>query len=131
KKKGNLQLISRANLLKGGDSGPAIAPGQPDQSLLIKAVRYNDDVLRMPPKSKLSDARIADLTTWIKMGAPWPDPKITSSLAGRTNGFDLRERRKHWAWQPVKKYGPPSVRQKAWPRSPSDYFILARLEAKA
>ena len=60
KKKGNLQLDSRAGLLRGGDSGPAIIAGQPEQSLLIKAIHYQDDNLRMPPRSKLADQHIAD-----------------------------------------------------------------------
>ena len=86
KHKGNLQLTSRANLVKGGDSGPAIVPGQPDRSLLIKAIRYTDEMLRMPPRSKLADNHIADLTTWIKMGAPWSDTARAASGAGNSPG---------------------------------------------
>src|SRR5262245_26333870 len=71
KQKANLSLESLATILKGGDSGPALVVGQPDASLLIKAIRYQDE-LRMPPRGKLSDEQIADLTAWVKMGAPWP-----------------------------------------------------------
>ena len=60
-------------ILKGGDSGSALVPGQPEQSRLVKAIRYASDELRMPPKGKLSDPQIADLVTWVKLGAPWPD----------------------------------------------------------
>src|SRR4051794_25671390 len=88
KKRGNLLLDSRENLLKGGDTGPAIVAGDPQRSLLIQAVAYKDR-LRMPPRSKLSDAQIADLNAWVKMGAPWPGG--TSSSAGEEkNDFSKR-----------------------------------------
>jgi hypothetical protein len=70
KKRGGLQLDSRAAILVGGDSGPAIRPGEPEKSLLIKAVRYGDHDLRMPPKSRLSEADVVALSAWVKMGAP-------------------------------------------------------------
>ena len=70
--KGGLRLDSRAALLKGGDSGPALVPGQPDKSRLIEAIAYKNVDLQMPPRGKLPDAAIADLTAWVKMGAPWP-----------------------------------------------------------
>src|SRR5437868_12986155 len=61
KKRGGLQLDSRAAVLKGGDSGPAVRPGEPEKSLLVKAVRYGDPDLRMPPKSRLAEAEVAAL----------------------------------------------------------------------
>src|ERR1700676_5283751 len=70
--KGELLLDSRAAALKGGESGPALVPGHPEKSRLIEAVRYKDVELQMPPAGKLPDVVIADLTAWIKMGAPWP-----------------------------------------------------------
>src|SRR5207244_5412635 len=77
--KGGLLLDTREGLLKGGDTGPAIVPGDPDKSLLIKAVRYTDEDLQMPPRKgggkKLAAKEIADLELWVKMGAP--DPRIT------------------------------------------------------
>src|SRR5436190_19921013 len=75
KLKGGLRLDSRDGLLKGGDSGPAVVPGKPEESRLIKAVRYADDELKMPPKEKLPAAVLADLEAWIKMGAPDPREK--------------------------------------------------------
>src|SRR5262249_30258402 len=72
KQRGGLRLDSRSALLTGGDSGPAIVPGQPEKSRLVQAVQYAGD-LRMPPKSKLSDEQTAALTAWVKMGAPWPE----------------------------------------------------------
>jgi mono/diheme cytochrome c family protein len=74
KQKAKLRLDSREAVLKGGKSGPAVVPGKPDDSLLIKAVRYTDDDLKMPPKNKkLSDEQIATLVEWVKRGAPFAD----------------------------------------------------------
>src|SRR5205807_2427109 len=72
KAKAGLALDSRDGLLRGGDSGPVVVPGRPDASRLIRAVGYQDVDLRMPPKGKLPEAAIADLTAWVRMGAPWP-----------------------------------------------------------
>ena len=99
KVKGGLLLDSREALLKGGDSGTVIVPGNPDASLLIKAVRYTDPDLQMPKDKKLPDDQIADLETWVKMGAP--DPRELAKgvkLSGLTDSA-----RKHWAYQPVTK----------------------------
>src|SRR5436309_144749 len=125
---GSLQLDSRAGLLRGGDSGPAIVAGQPEQSLLIKAIRYQDDNLRMPPRSKLADQHIADFAAWIKMGAPWPE-KIAAHTAGPGDTFDMAGRRRHWCWQPLQTCKPPAVRQADWPQTPIDHFVLTKLEA--
>jgi hypothetical protein len=128
KQRGNLLLDSRAGLLKGGDDGPAVLPGDPEKSLLIKAVRYTEAELRMPPKSRLSAEQVADLTAWVRMGAPWPDDAASGAAAARA-GFDLQARRKHWAFQPLRPAPVPPVQQTDWPRTPVDRFILARLEA--
>src|SRR5688572_15644116 len=94
KLKGGLLLDTREGLLKGGDSGPAIVPGNPDKSLLIKAVRYTSEDLQMPPKNKkLPDEQIADLEEWVKMGAP--DPR--TDTGGRASSRASPE--KHWAFQ--------------------------------
>jgi len=69
----NLDLTSRAGLLRGGDHGPAVVPGRPERSLLIRAVHYQGD-FQMPPKQKLDSKQIADLVEWVKRGAPWPTP---------------------------------------------------------
>ena len=79
KVRGGLLIDSRESTLKGGNSGPAIVPGNLEKSLLITAIRYTDPDLQMPPKDKkLSDEQIADLEAWVKMGAP--DPR-TATLA--------------------------------------------------
>src|SRR5687767_7141319 len=72
KDRGGLHLDSKAAVLKGGDSGPAVVPGKPAESLLVKAVHYADPDFRMPPKGKLPDGVIADLEKWVAMGAPDP-----------------------------------------------------------
>jgi mono/diheme cytochrome c family protein len=126
KVRGGLLLDSREALLKGGDSGPALITGNPDQSLIIKAIRYTDADLQMPPKGeKLSDQQIADLETWVKMGAP--DPRVATTA--QKNWSDPSK--KHWAWQPVKKPAVPSPRDSSWGRTPVDAFILARLDEKS
>jgi hypothetical protein len=127
-KKGDLHLDSRAALLKGGETGPAVAPGDPAKSLLVKAVGYGDPDLRMPPRKKLSAPQIADLTAWVKMGAPWPDDGGTKTA--KVAAFDLNERKKHWAWQPVRVVPPGAVQRRDWVQSPVDHYLLAALEAK-
>jgi uncharacterized protein DUF1553/uncharacterized protein DUF1549/cytochrome c len=125
KLKGGLFLDSKEGVLKGGDSGPAIVPGNPEKSLLIKAVRYTNDDLQMPPKNKkLPDEQIADLEEWVKMGAP--DPRTGEALARE----DARPPEKHWAFQPIKGVPVPKVRNTRWVQSPVDAFILAKLEEK-
>jgi hypothetical protein len=125
KVKGGLLLDSRDSLLKGGDTGPAIVPGDPGHSLLIKAVRYTDPDLQMPPKGKqLPDAVIADLEAWVKMGAP--DPRTTTMAQKAWTDSS----KTHWAWQPLTKPSVPSVQDSAWAKTPVDNFILAKLEEK-
>jgi hypothetical protein len=132
KLRGGLRLDSRAALLTGGDSGPAIVPGQPDRSRLIEAIGYQSVELQMPPRARLPDAVIADLTAWVRMGAPWPQQKAeTTSVTGKPV-FDLAQRkREHWAWQIIRPPLLPTVRDAHWPRDPVDRFLLARLEEEA
>jgi cytochrome c553 len=130
KLKGGLRLDSREGLLKGGETRASIVPGDPEKSLLIEAVRYSNEDLRMPPKKKLKDEEIADLTAWVRMGAPWPASGGAQAETSKTSVFNLQERARHWAFQPIKKAKPPVVRNNAWPRSPVDNFILAALEAQ-
>nr|MDQ3009545.1 DUF1549 domain-containing protein [Acidobacteriota bacterium] len=126
---GGLALDTKAGLLKGGDSGPAIVPGKPADSLLLRAMRYNDLNLKMPPTSKLPDAVIADFEQWIAAGAP--DPRIetaATTAAAKPRGIDFDKGRQWWAFQPVRELSPPNIKQTAWPRTKTDRFILAKLE---
>src|SRR5436190_12169501 len=127
KAKGGLFLDSREGVLKGGDSGPAIVPGEPEKSILIRAIRQTDE-LQMPMKEKLPDDQIADFVAWVQMGAP--DPRIASAAPAATRPTpSLAEARKFWAFQPMRESTPPIVRA-PWCRTPIDNFILARLEEK-
>lgn len=124
--RGGLSLASRAGWQTGGDSGPAIAPGKPDESLLIQAVRYES--YEMPPDGKLSDSDIAILEKWVVMGAPDPrDGEVPKTAPDKQS---LAEAREFWAFQLPEPRHVPEVRDAAWPRDPLDHFILARLEAK-
>jgi mono/diheme cytochrome c family protein len=126
RQQGGLRLDSRAALLKGSDNGAVIVPGEPEKSLLVKAIRYDGDV-QMPPKGKLPDESIAHLTAWVKMGAPWPDESVKADAPAQSVG---EVRRAHWAFQPVKKPALPAVKKSDWVKTPIDAFVLAGLEAK-
>jgi uncharacterized protein DUF1549/uncharacterized protein DUF1553/cytochrome c/concanavalin A-like lectin/glucanase superfamily protein len=147
--KGGLVLDSREGLLAGGDTGAAIVPGEPDQSLLVKAIRYTDPDLQMPPtkgeRKKLSDDQIALLTEWVKMGAPWSaassDTPVAGKMKARPRGKITDEDRKWWAFQPVRepavpaRSGDTSVaanrgdKSVASPWNPIDAFVLQKLVA--
>jgi hypothetical protein len=136
KVQGGLTLDTREGWARGGTSGPAIVPGDPDKSLLLQAVRYAGAV-KMPPAGKLPEREIATLTEWIKRGAPWP-----ASLAppappnsGGTGGAKLPVMggpgaSKRWAYQKPVAVAPPAVKLAGWCRTPVDRFILAKLESK-
>ena len=123
---GALRLDSRQAAIVGGDTGPAIVPNKPAESLLIDAINYGE-VYEMPPKSKMPANEIAVLTKWVELGAPWP--KEEAAVAGHLKVFDLAGRKAaHWCWQPVHDAAPPQVQQSGWPQRPLDNFILAKLE---
>jgi hypothetical protein len=126
KLKGGLLLDTREGIRKGGDSGPAVVPGDLKKSLIIKAIRYENDTMRMPPKEKLADDVIADIEAWVKMGAP--DPRDGKKTA--YGEIDLEKGRQYWAFQKPQKPTLPAVKDAKWPRTDSDRFLLAALEAK-
>src|SRR6185503_244403 len=109
-----------------GNTGAAIVPGKPDESLLIQAIRYKDEDLQMPPKGeKLSDQQIADLTEWVRRGAPDPRTLVAKGSSSAYGGVG----KAHWAFQPVKKPAVPPVQDASWIKTPVDNFVLAKLEA--
>ncbi|HKS36116.1 MAG TPA: c-type cytochrome domain-containing protein, partial [Verrucomicrobiae bacterium] len=112
--KGELELDWKGGWEKGGEKGPAIVPGDPEKSLLIKAVRYTDPDLQMPPKGeKLSETQVNDLVAWVKMGAP--DPRTARPAAApATAQYDGDKGKDHWAFKPVKKPSPPAVKNQTW-----------------
>ena len=125
KQQGGLRLDSRAALLQGGDSGPALVPGAPKKSRLIQAVRHSGD-LKMPPKKKLTAEQIAALTRGSRSGAPWAGTQAATTRGGTITA----EERKFWSFQPVGNPPVPPVKDAAWPLTDVDCFILARLEAR-
>ncbi len=118
-KMGGLRVDSRAALIAGGKSGPALVPGDAQSSLLMQAVERRHARLKMPPQEKLKAEEIADLRTWIEAGAAFPE-----SNAAKADG------RSFWAFQPVRAVAPPLPRDAAWARNDIDKFLLARLEAE-
>ena len=126
KTSGGLALDTRDGWTKGGVSGPPIVPGKPDESLLIQAVRYDDDGPQMPPEEgggKLPASQITALVEWVTRGAI--DPRVAVTRIG---GMTPEEARQWWAFQPVRSTEPPAVRDMAWPRNDIDRFVLAELE---
>lgn len=130
KQKGGLRLDSRDAMLTGGDTGPALVPGHPEQSALVRAISYKDE-LKMPPKGQLAPAQIAALTTWIKQGAVWPQTATTARPAAKESGFKITpEDRAFWSFQPIIDPKLPAVKNGAWVQTPIDAFVLAKLEEK-
>ena len=123
--KGGLQLDTREGLRHGGDSGPAVVPGKPEESLLWTAISWQDEDYEMPPKQKLSESIRADFRKWIEMGAP--DPREGEKIVLRTE-IDIAEGRQFWSFQKPEKTSLPAVEAVDWPQSEVDRFLLAALE---
>ncbi|WP_145348449.1 DUF1549 domain-containing protein [Rosistilla ulvae] len=121
-----LMVDSQQGLLEGGDSGAAIVPGKPDESLLLESLRYDPYGYQMPPNGKLPVAVIADFEQWIRDGAP--DPRTETNPKPGKQSFDIDSRRSFWSFQAPKESTAPRVQQSDWPRQKIDYFILAALE---
>src|SRR5688572_24611406 len=130
--KGDLRMDSREALLKGGESGPAIVPGDPDKSLLIQAVKQSDpSAPRMPKdKSKLKPDDIEVLVEWVRAGALWPaGSKPAPAAAAPAKVMEITAaHREFWSVRPIAKVAVPSVKATSWPKTDIDRFILARLE---
>lgn len=127
KQKGGLLLDSRVALLKGGDTGPALVPGDADKSLLIQAVRYHQEHLQMPPSRKLPASEVAALEEWVRRGAVFPGAE---GVAEKKKTIDFAEGRKFWSFQPPKVMPLPPVTDRAWPKQRIDSFLLDALEKK-
>ena len=127
KQKGNLRLDSRAAVLAGGDTGPAVVLAKPDESLLVDAIRYGE-TYQMPPKSQLPAEEIATLVEWVRRGAPWGH-ETAGDGAKPAASFDLKARAGHWSFQPLADATPPTPARTDWAATPLDRFILAGLEA--
>ncbi|MDQ2898508.1 MAG: PSD1 and planctomycete cytochrome C domain-containing protein [Acidobacteriota bacterium] len=130
-KSASLDLSSAAGFMAGSQSGPIVLKDQPESSRLLKVIGYEDSP-KMPPTGKLKPEEIADLTAWVKMGAPWPGADQAAAIlppAPAKKEF-TPEQKAFWAFQPVKDYAPPKVADAKWARTPVDRFILAKLEEK-
>ncbi|MEI7684202.1 MAG: DUF1549 domain-containing protein [Planctomycetota bacterium] len=127
KSRGSLRVDTREALLKGGDSGAALIPGQPQKSLLIEALKYHGEV-KMPPKGRLPDAVVADFESWIKSGAV--DPRVEVAVKSKSKIPTVEEGRLFWSFQPPQAHPVPAVKQKDWGTNEIDAFLLAALEAK-
>jgi mono/diheme cytochrome c family protein len=129
KQKAGLRLDSREAILKGGETGPAIVPGDPEDSLLIEVIGYAGDT-QMPPKGRLSDQEVRTLTEWVKHGAPWPEsPRPVQAGASDVSESGTPEPL-HWAFRPVHDPAIPAVKDAGWPKGAIDRFILAKLEER-
>ena len=124
---GGLSFDSRAEFLSA--EGVAVA-GKPDESLLVKVVRYDGD-LQMPPDGKLPAAAIQTIEEWVRRGLPWPDDgKPAGTAKSGVEAFDIAKRKaEHWCWHPPRVTPPPPVKNAAWCTSDIDRFVLARLES--
>jgi hypothetical protein len=135
KSKGGLNLTTRAGLLAGGDSGPSAVAGNPEDSLIIRAVRYHDEP-RMPPEKRLGEVEIRDLTRWVELGLPWPSAgrtgppggAVATPVASPPAPPSGDRGRNHWAFRRVADPAVPAVRDTAWPLAPIDRFVLAAME---
>ena len=123
KQEGGLRLDRRDAILQGGDRGVAMVAGNPDQSLLMRAVSYEADDLAMPPDGKLAQQAIEDLRQWILQRAPWP-----SQTPSKQRPSSARDTRSHWAFQRIRTPTIPPFQDNTWARNAIDHFVLARLE---
>jgi len=130
---GGLRLDLRDGWAQGGDSGPAIVPGEPERSLLVRALRWEAGAPQMPPDGKLAPAEIERVEAWVRRGAHdprggsiGPRPRL---LPGATEGMTAEEGRRFWSLAPLADPTPPEVADPAWNRAPIDRFIRARLDA--
>jgi cytochrome c551/c552 len=139
KQKGGLRLDSRAALMKGGETGVAVVPGDPDRSLLVQAVRQTSGDLRMPPKEKLTADQVELLVRWVREGAVWPEPTSARAASGPLGDAwtDPRnpivrlfggKRLDLWSLRKAVRPEPPPVREASRVRTPVDRFIFAALD---
>jgi hypothetical protein len=127
---GGLKLDSREPLRHGGDSGPAVIEGQPDASLLIQAVRYDNPDLQMPPSGRLSSEEIAALEQWVATGAFDPREAVAAHGAEPLSGMSIEEGRAFWSMQPLADPIIPTVQRTEWVQNPIDAFVLSQLESR-
>ena len=126
--KGGLSLDTRSGWAKGGDTGVAIIPGKPDESLLINAAKWIDRDLQMPPKKKLPTEEIQILEEWVRLGAPDPRTETTGNKAHKSAAMSVADGKTFWSYSPLKPVQSPEVKDNAWPSNTIDRFVLSKLE---
>ena len=132
KVKGGLRLDFESGWKTGGDSGPALVPGDTEASLLIKAVRYRDPDFQMPPRKKLAARDLEVLEEWVRLGAPDPrreDPAAQTAQAQKSRALPLEAAATHWAYRPIAIQTEPSVRDTRWAERSIDRFLLHAMES--
>ena len=122
--RGGLLLDSRDAMRKGGESGSGVVPNEPDESLVLDALRHES--FEMPPSGKLSDEVIADFEKWIRNGAH--DPREATATIEAPATIDIEEGKKFWSFRPLVETDPPSVEDTTWPESDIDLYLQSRLE---
>ncbi len=127
RQRGELRVDSLGALLAGGESGPSIVLGKPDESLMIEAIHYDPFSYQMPPTGKLEDKDVKALTRWVEIGAPWPGATQEQPVATRPKEKITDEDRAFWAFQPLANPEAPRVDDQGWSLTPIDQFIFRAL----
>jgi len=126
---GGLRLDYREGLLKGGDSGPALQADEPQGSLLLRAIRYQNADLQMPPSGKLDASEIEVLETWVGQGAVDPRADLPSGSSDKPQGMSIQDGRNFWSMMPLKPVEVPRAVDADWCRNPIDAFVLKELDS--
>ena len=127
--RGGLRVDSKIDLLLGGDSGPALVPGSPEESLLLEALHHES--FAMPPGQKLPDRILDDFERWIEMGAPYPDETITNRVQSTVSEEVIEQGKSFWSFNPPQRPTVPPTQQPDWALDPIDHFVLSKLEEKS
>ena len=126
--RGDLDLTTRAGLLKGGEEGPSIIPGKADESFLMTVLRHEEEPFMPAKADKLSPVALKKIADWINLGAPYDQPLVKQSIAGK--GMQVTDDdRNFWAYAPLQAGKAPAVHQKNWPVNDIDRFVLRKLES--
>jgi mono/diheme cytochrome c family protein len=129
--RGGFNLLNRAAVLEGGETGPAVDLKKPLESLFIKAITYKhaEETYHMPPAGKMPDTQLTLLTKWVQDGLPWSADGLTQPNTPKHSEGVVNDK-DYWAYQPLKRPAVPAVKNVNWVKTPVDAFILAKLEAK-
>ena len=127
KTRGDLDLTTRAGLLKGGDEGVSVVPGKAKDSLLVKLIKHAEKPYMPAKKPKLPSSLIEKIVQWIDFGAPYDKPLIENAVAKK--GMQVTDDdRQFWSFQPLKRPAVPAVKKAKWTHNAIDRFVLRKLE---